>query len=320
MTTNSNNDQWGKNVISIRLFLMVSVFVLTLLTGCAGSNLGFPRISESTDIEIDDDDLVTLLTDYTSWPLPFTTEVQLYSTEDDGEAVEDELDDLLAEKDWDNELDWESFGDEIYSAWEKDDLHVEYLILSEIDDDWVDTLDDEYDIDIEEDSTLILAVGWDYSRPVSLTGLGWGTCDFAESDLTIACLEAIDGVGDENDWLDDVDGVWGVYLLSGWIEEYDAQDGLEYLEEEFGARFDLEEDLEEIFEDFIDNYIGSYFDYDYDEDNLEQVRTEAGPMLLGIIENTENDISFVVGLAVYDEEMLINYSAMLDEDYDIDVQ
>lgn len=297
-------------VACICLFALIALLVLTGVIGGLGrANVRFPRYSSSTRIEIEDDDLADLLYDYTSWPLPFASDVQLYWTEDDGDDVEDELDDRLKDADWDDEEDWSDRGNRIDSVWEKEDVRVEYIILPEIDDDTVDSLDDDYDIVVEEDATVVIAIGWDMTRPASTTGTGWGTCDFPESDLTIACLDSIPYVGDT---YEEEDGFWDMETGFGYLSEVN-QEGLDYLEDMEDVRLDLEDSPEDIFEEIADEN-----DWDYEQEDLERVRTGAGRMLVGLYEDSYGDPG-IVGLLIYEDETLIIYSAFVSEDYDENV-
>jgi hypothetical protein len=317
-------------------FIFTGIALLGLL-GCRVLNfdrflgvgsLGLPRISSSTEIEVDHEDLVALIEDELDliWFVSYRTETHLYMVDDDGEDLRDELDDLLQDQDWDDEVDWGDSADGYYSEWEKEDAIAIYQILPDMDAEMVDFLDDEYDIEVEEDQSIVLALGIDKSHPADINGPGWGDCDFPESDLKIACFEALDGVGEKNDWFDEEDGVSGVSLETGWITEYNDRDGLQYLEDDYDQRFDLEDDLEDLFQDFVDGfnyaYSGEDEEYKYEEESLRRLRTALGPMVVGIVEFDTSDypFSFFLAVGVFEEETLITYDGLIKEDLNPETQ
>jgi hypothetical protein len=272
-----------------------------------GSKVNFPRVSSSKNVEMDEDEVVDILYNETPWPLPVAMDYEFYWTEKGEDLVQEELESMLKKGGWDQEQDWDLSQDVITGLWEKDNRFVRYYIWFDVDDAMLDDMDSQYEVNVGEGSTVVLAVGWEEDLPAQVGGPGWGICEFPKSDLNIACLEDLPGVGE---YVEYTSNNWEMETFFAYIFEIDDE---EALEEEIGVRIDFEEPLDEIMEEVLD-----VLEYDYKEEDLITIRTGAGKMRVVLFEDSANEDG-VFGIAMY-EDIMILYEVMLQDAFDEDVQ
>jgi hypothetical protein len=204
--------------------------------------------------------------------------------------------------------------------------------------------DSDYDLETEEDTTLLLSIGYDQSKSADIEGLGWGRCYIAESDLEIACLNEVEDIGRQYQIYEDnrpVEGTGSILVLPILLDElntysqisyYDNPQGLAYLSDlgqktkggkNIGSGVDL---IRDEVEDIYNWYISTrpVADYEYIESEIRDVETDIGVVKFGLISIQVDEgaevVSYFFGLGVEQNQGVLIYNSGLFEGIDREVQ
>jgi len=307
-----------------RILGVIIILGSILLGGCASKSIAsftnatdsdLPRLEQAVIVDLAPENLAKFFADTAfAWNysrvgayfIPFKNDYAVYSIEEDGVELMADIEMQLENNGWGKNAAWEAMGDAMRSTWSKETRYVKFFVIPDLDQAMTEKLNLEYDIEVEDNTSLVFRWLRDDSQASPVDGTFFGVCEFPESPFTIACIKHIEYplyIGQVRD------GVEAISLGYGTIYEVSG-DGLVHF-----PNVNLNNELADI---YFDSFITID---DYDIDGLTTVETALGPMMVGLTEYKEIENSTSVrGVAVVEEETLILYSGILTKALDNNTQ
>lgn len=128
-----------------------------------------PLYGNASRLQVGEADQQALVADvFGAESLLYSSVTDVSWTRDSGSKVQDSLDRLLPDSDWRVETDWISVGaSETASTWRNGDIHLEVLIIDNLDSSTLSELHKRYGLSgPQAASTLIVSHLWDTSKPL----------------------------------------------------------------------------------------------------------------------------------------------------------
>lgn len=262
------------------------------------SRASLPLYPDSTRVDLDDEQLVDFVNgEYGGFYLIASSSISLdWTEEDDLDTITDELDERLDDAGWNDESDWEESGWRTSRTWEQDDLRTLIQIYPDMQDDVTDLFNDKYNIELEEGTSLIISIVHATEASVSLSGSlppGWTTCDFEETNLSIACLETWDAAP-----LGGTPGLSLGFFMD--IHELD-ESGIEDFDRWYGFSPDLDDSPDEIIDRLSTRRA---WDFEYSDNDIQTVQTGVGRATM-VTGEQANDLFLYLAVLNYNDYLLL---------------